>query len=45
MNQILKGTTKANGTPNGHDQGYAHVESSQARTIEEDLPNDDIGPS
>jgi hypothetical protein len=35
MNQILKGTTKANGTPNGLDQGYAHVESSQAPTIEE----------
>jgi hypothetical protein len=28
MNQILEGTTKANGTPNGIDQGYAHVGSS-----------------
>jgi len=41
MNQILEGTTKANGTPNGLEHGYVHAESSQTRTIEEDLPNDD----
>jgi hypothetical protein len=45
MNQILEGTTKADGTPNGLDQGYAHAESSQAPTIEEDLPDDDTSPS
>jgi hypothetical protein len=45
MNQILEGITKANGTPNGLDQGYAHVGSSQTLNIEEDLPNDDEGPS
>jgi hypothetical protein len=45
MNQILEGTTKANGQPNGLDQGYAHVGSSQASNIEEDLQDDDIGPS
>jgi hypothetical protein len=45
MNQILDGTTKANGKPNGLDQGYAHVGSSQASNIEEDLQDDDIGPS
>jgi hypothetical protein len=28
MNQIIEGTTKANGTPNN--RGYAHVEPSQA---------------
>jgi len=39
MNQILEGTTKADGTPNGLEHGYVHAESSQ--TIEEDLPNDD----
>jgi hypothetical protein len=36
MNQILEGTTKVDGTPNGLDQGYAHVGSSQAPTIEND---------
>jgi ABC-type uncharacterized transport system YnjBCD substrate-binding protein len=41
LNQILEGTTMANGTPNGLDQGYGHVESSQALTIEEDLLDDD----
>jgi hypothetical protein len=45
MNQILEGTTKANGTPNGIDQGYAHVGSSQALNIEKDLPDDDTSPS
>jgi hypothetical protein len=45
MNQILEGTTKANGTHNGLDQGYVHVGSSQAPNIEEDLPNDDTSPS
>ncbi len=45
MNQILEGTTKVDGTPNGLDQGYVHVGSSQAPHIEEDLPNDDTGPS
>jgi hypothetical protein len=45
MNQILEGTTKANDTPNGLDNGYVHVGSSQAPTIEKYLPNDDIGPS
>jgi hypothetical protein len=45
MNQILEGTTKANGTPNGLDQGYAHVGSFQAPNIEEDLLDDDTGPS
>ncbi len=33
MNQILEGTTKANGTLNGLDRGYAHVGSSQASNI------------
>jgi len=33
------------GTPNGLDQGYVHVGSSQAPHIEEDLPNDDTCPS
>jgi hypothetical protein len=28
MNQILEGIAKADGTPNGLDQGYAHVRSS-----------------
>ncbi len=45
MNQILEGTTKADDTPYGLDQGYAHVGSSQALNIEEDLSNDDTGPS
>jgi hypothetical protein len=36
---------KGNGTPNGLDQDYVHVESSQTPTIEKDLPNDDTGPS
>jgi hypothetical protein len=37
MNQILDGTTKADGTPNGLDHGYAHVESFQAPNIEKKL--------
>jgi hypothetical protein len=45
MNQILEGTAKADGTPNGLDQSYAHVGYFQAPNIEEDLPYDDIGPS
>jgi hypothetical protein len=45
MNQILEGTTKVDGTPNGLDQGYAYVGSSQAPNIEEDSPNDDTRPS
>jgi hypothetical protein len=45
MKQILEGTRKADGTPNGLDQGYAHARSSQALNIEEDLLDDDIGPS
>jgi hypothetical protein len=45
MNQNLEGTTKADGTPNGFDQGYAHVGCSQAPNIEEDLLDVDIGPS
>ncbi len=45
MNQILEGTTKVDGTPNGLDQDYVHARSSQAPNIEEDLPCDDIGPS
>jgi hypothetical protein len=45
MNQILEGIAKANGTPNGLDQGYVHVGSSQAPTIEEDLLDDDTSPS
>jgi hypothetical protein len=36
MNQILEDTAKVDGTPNGLDQGYAHVGSSQAPTIEDD---------
>jgi len=28
MNQILESRTKANGTPNGLDQGYAHANYS-----------------
>jgi hypothetical protein len=43
MNQILEGIAKANGTPNGLEQGYVHVGSSQAPNIEENLPDDDIG--
>jgi hypothetical protein len=45
MNQILEGTTKANGTLNGLDKGYAHVGSSQAPNIEEGLLYDDTCPS
>jgi hypothetical protein len=45
MNQILEGATKVDDTPNGLDQGYVHVGSFQAPTIEKYLPNDDIGPS
>ncbi len=30
MNQILEGTTKVDGTPNGLNQGYAHARFSQA---------------
>ncbi len=45
MNQILESTTKVDGTPNGFDQGYAHVGSSQAPNIEEDFPYDDTRPS
>jgi hypothetical protein len=45
MNQILEGTTKVDGTPNGLKQGYVHVESSQAPTIKKDLPDDDTSPS
>jgi hypothetical protein len=45
MNQIFKGTTKVDGTPNGLDQGYVHVGSSQAPNIEKDLSNDDTNPS
>ncbi len=42
MNQIFEGTTQANGTPNGLEQGLnLHVESSQASNIEENLPDDD----
>jgi hypothetical protein len=41
MNQILEGTTKVDDTPNGLEQGYVHVEFSQAPNIEKDLPNDD----
>jgi hypothetical protein len=40
-NQILEGTAKVDGTPNGFDQGYAHVGPSQAPTIEDD----DTSPS
>jgi hypothetical protein len=36
MNQILEGTAKVDGTPNGLDQGYAHAGSFQAPTIEDD---------
>jgi hypothetical protein len=43
MNQILEGIAKANGTPNGLEQGYVHVGSSQALNIEENLPDDDTG--
>ncbi len=45
MNQILEGTTKVDGTPNGFDQGYAHVGSSQTSNIEKELLDDDAGPS
>jgi hypothetical protein len=45
MNQIFEGTTKVDGTPNGLDQGYVHVGSSQAPNIEKDLPNDNTNPS
>ncbi len=45
MNQILEGTTKVDGTPNGLDQGYAHVGSSQAPNIEKDSLDDDTRPS
>ncbi len=45
MKQILEGVTKADGTPNGLDQGYAHAGSFQALNIKEDLLDDDIGPS
>jgi len=33
MNQILEGTTKVDGTPNGLNQGYAHARFSQAPNI------------
>jgi len=45
MSQILASTTKADGTPNGLDQGYTHAGSSQALNIEEDLPHDDTIPN
>jgi hypothetical protein len=45
MNQILEGTTKVDGTPNGLDQGYVHAKSSQALNIGVDFLDDDIGPS
>jgi hypothetical protein len=45
MNQILEDATKADGTLNELDQGYAHVGSSQAPNIEEGLLDDDTSPS
>jgi hypothetical protein len=45
MKQILEGTTKVDGTPNGLDQGYVHVGSSQAPNIEDNLLDDDTSPS
>jgi hypothetical protein len=43
MNQILEGTTKVDGTPNGLEQGYVHAGSYQAPNIEKNLRDDDIG--
>jgi hypothetical protein len=36
---------RQNSTPNELDNGYVHAGSSQAPTIEKDLPNDGTGPS
>ncbi len=45
MNQILGDTTKADGTLNGLDRGYAHAGSSQASNIEKGLLDDDTSLS